>query len=139
LCNFILVFLRVFCGLNTLFKIPTLIPHQPKLGKRKNSSYNIPPSPSATTCTYRFHGPLSWLSDFWGWGAHRAQLRCPNDVSDDIYKWAWSTRRSLKPEFYKLPRPWSLWGSSPARENSHHRTENRTWDLMVSSNVANIN
>jgi hypothetical protein len=26
----------------------------------------------------------------------------------------------------------SLWGSSPARENSHSRTGNRTWDLMAS-------
>jgi hypothetical protein len=26
------------------------------------------------------------VTDFWGWGAHRAQLRCPDDVSDDIYE-----------------------------------------------------
>jgi hypothetical protein len=25
------------------------------------------------------------LTYFWGWGAFRAQLRCPDDVSDDIY------------------------------------------------------
>jgi hypothetical protein len=24
------------------------------------------------------------VTDFWGWGAHRAQLRCPDDVSDDM-------------------------------------------------------
>jgi hypothetical protein len=23
---------------------------------------------------------------FWVWGAHRAQLRCPDDVSDDMYE-----------------------------------------------------
>jgi hypothetical protein len=23
------------------------------------------------------------VTDFWGWDAHRAQLRCPDDVSDD--------------------------------------------------------
>jgi hypothetical protein len=49
------------------------------------------------------------------------------------YVWAWSTRRGLKPKFCKLPRPWSLWGSSPARENSHGRTGKRTRELMVSS------
>jgi hypothetical protein len=47
--------------------------------------------------------------------------------------WAWSTGRGLKPKFYKLARSWSLWGSSPERENSHGRTGNRTRDLMVSS------
>jgi hypothetical protein len=26
------------------------------------------------------------VTDFWGWGAHRAQLRCPDDVSDVIYE-----------------------------------------------------
>jgi hypothetical protein len=26
------------------------------------------------------------VTDFWGWGAHRAQLRCPDDVSDDVYE-----------------------------------------------------
>jgi hypothetical protein len=24
------------------------------------------------------------VTDFWGWDAHRAQLRCPDDVSDDM-------------------------------------------------------
>jgi hypothetical protein len=49
------------------------------------------------------------------------------------YVWACSTRTGLKPKFYKLPRPWSPWRSSPARENSHGRTRNWTRDLMVSS------
>jgi hypothetical protein len=39
----------------------------------------------------------------------------------------------LKPKFYRLPTPWSLWRSSPARENFHGRTGNKTRDLMVSS------
>jgi hypothetical protein len=26
------------------------------------------------------------VTDVWGWGAHRAQLRCPDDVSDDMYE-----------------------------------------------------
>jgi hypothetical protein len=45
---------------------------------------NVPPPPQ---CPYR--GPPagcgSSVTDFWGWGVHRAQLRCPDDVRDDIY------------------------------------------------------
>jgi hypothetical protein len=26
------------------------------------------------------------VTNFWGWGAHRAQLRCPDDMSDDLYE-----------------------------------------------------
>jgi hypothetical protein len=70
------------------------------------------------------------VTDFWVWGAHGAQLRCPSDVSGDF--WAWGARRGLKPKVYKLPRPRPPWGSSPIRENSHGRTGNRTQDLMSS-------
>jgi hypothetical protein len=76
------------------------------------------------------------VTDFWGWGAHKGQLRCPDYVSDVYYIWACSTRRDLKPIFFKLPRPWSPWVSSPARGNSHDRTENRTRDHMVSRKMA---
>jgi hypothetical protein len=31
----------------------------------------------------------------WGWDAHEAWLRCPNEVDGDI--WIWSTRRGLDP------------------------------------------
>jgi hypothetical protein len=30
--------------------------------------------------------PFLVVTDFWGWSAHRAQLRCPDDVSYDIYE-----------------------------------------------------
>ena len=33
-----------------------------------------------------------------GWDAHKAQLRCPDDVSGDIG--GCSARRALKPKFY---------------------------------------
>jgi hypothetical protein len=55
-------------------------------------SRDPPPSRAlnATTCPYRFRGPPSWLwrivTDFWGWGAHSAQLRYPDDVSDGMYE-----------------------------------------------------
>ena len=39
------------------------------------------------------------VTDFWGWDAHEAQLRCPDDVSGDIR--GCSARRALKPKFYQ--------------------------------------
>jgi hypothetical protein len=38
------------------------------------------------------------VTEFWGWDAHEAQLRCPGVVDGDI--WIWSAGRSLKPKFY---------------------------------------
>jgi hypothetical protein len=38
------------------------------------------------------------VTDLWGWDAHEAQLRCPDEVDGDI--WIWNTRRGLKPKFY---------------------------------------
>ena len=38
------------------------------------------------------------VTDFWGWDAHEARLRCPGDVSGDIG--GCSARRALKPNFY---------------------------------------
>ena len=43
-------------------------------------------------------GHDSSVTDFWGWDAHEAQLRCPDDVNGDIG--GWSARRVLKPKFY---------------------------------------
>jgi hypothetical protein len=71
------------------------------------------------------------VTDFWGWYAHEAQLRCPNEVGGGI--WIWITRRGLNLNSTKLPRPWSPRGSSPSRKNPHGRTGNRTRDLMISS------
>ena len=43
------------------------------------------------------HG--SSVTDFWGWDAQEAQLRCPDDVSGDTG--GCSARRVLKPKFYQ--------------------------------------
>jgi hypothetical protein len=91
---------------------------------------------NTTTCTYGLRGPPSRL---WPKCNRLLRLGRPQGAvtlprwCEWWYVWAWSTRRGLKPKFYRLPRPWSLWGSSPARENSHGRTGNRTQDLMASS------
>jgi hypothetical protein len=71
------------------------------------------------------------VTDFWGWDAHEAQLRCPDDVDGGIR--IWSTGRGLNVSSTKLPRPWSPWESSLSRKNLHGRTGNRTRDLMISS------
>jgi hypothetical protein len=45
--------------------------------------------------------PPGWgrsVTDFWGWDAHVAQLRCPDEVDGDI--WTLGTRRGLKRKFY---------------------------------------
>ena len=38
------------------------------------------------------------VTEFWGWDAHEAQLRCPDGVSGDIG--GYSSRKGLKPKFY---------------------------------------
>jgi hypothetical protein len=94
-------------------------------------------SPNATQCPCRFRGRPRWLWLKYNrllWLRRRdGTVTLPPWCEWWWYVWAWNTRRGLKPKFYKLPRPWSLWGSSPARENSQGRTWNRTRDLMVSS------
>ena len=62
----------------------------------------------------------SSVTDFWGWDAHKAQLRCPDDVSGDIG--GWSARRALKPKFYRTTQTMVTAGILPFRENSHGRT-----------------
>ena len=39
------------------------------------------------------------VTDFWGWDAHEARLRCPDDVSGNIG--GCSARRALQPKFYQ--------------------------------------
>ena len=43
-----------------------------------------PPNATTTTCSYDFCGfPPGCgdsVADFWGWDAHEARLRCPDDV-----------------------------------------------------------
>jgi len=77
-------------------------------------------SPNATTCPLRLHGlpPRLWLK------CNRLlRLRRPVGVVmlsrwewwwDE--RWIWGARGGLKPNFYKLPRPWSPWASSPFKE-----------------------
>jgi hypothetical protein len=68
------------------------------------------------------------VTDVWGWDAHEAQLRCPDEVDGDIIPGG-----ALNLNSSKLPRPWSPWESSPSRGNPHGRTGNRIRDLMTSS------
>jgi hypothetical protein len=80
----------------------------------------IPPPPNATTCPFvEFvvlppgHGRS--VTDFWGWDAHDAQLRCPTDVwvviEEDVVPGG-----ALNLNSTNLPRSWSPWESSPSRK-----------------------
>ena len=71
------------------------------------------------------------VNDFWGWDAHEAQLRCPDDVSGDIE--GCSARRALKPKFYQPTQTMVTVGILPSRKNSHGRARNRARNLMISS------
>ena len=42
------------------------------------------------------------VADFWGWDAHEARLRCPDDVSGDMQQDD-NTRRGLKPKSTNYP------------------------------------
>ena len=75
---------------------------------------------NATTCPFvdfvvlpPGHGRI--VTDFWGWDAHEAQLRCPNDVwvmiEEDVVPGG-----ALNLNSTNLPRPWSPWESSPSRK-----------------------
>ena len=69
------------------------------------------------------------VTDFRGWDAHEARLRCPDDVSGDIG--GCSVRRALKPKFYLPTQSMVTAGILPFGENSHGRVGNRTRDLMI--------
>ena len=64
------------------------------------------------------------LTDFWRWDAHKARLRCPDDVSGDIG--GCSASRALKPKFYYPTQTMVTAGILSFRENSHSRAGNRT-------------
>ena len=92
---------------------------------------------NAATCHCGLCDPLPWawhgrsLNDFWGWDTHEVQSHFPDDVSGDIG--GCRARRVLKTKFYQPTQTMVTTGILPFRENSHGRTENRTWDLIISS------
>ena len=88
---------------------------------------------SATTRPCGLPGHGRSVTDFWGWDAHEARLRCPDNVSGDIG--GCSARRALKPKFYQPTQTMVTAGILPFKENSHGRTGNRTRDLMISSQI----
>jgi hypothetical protein len=52
------------------------------------NNHNFPPMPTHVHTDFVVPPPGCGRSvtDFCGWGAHMAQLRCPDDVIDDIYE-----------------------------------------------------
>jgi hypothetical protein len=72
------------------------------------------------------------VTDFRDWGAHRAQLRCPDDVSDDMYECG-VPGGDLNQNSTGYLDHGQYADISPARKNFHGRTGNRTRYLIVSS------
>jgi hypothetical protein len=66
-------------------------------------------------------GGLS-VTDFLGWNAQEAPLRCPIRWMV-IYEYE-VPGGAINLSSTKLPRPWSQWESSPSRKNPHGRTGN---------------
>jgi len=54
------------------------------------------------------------VTDFSGWDAHEAWLRCPEDVSGDIG--GCSARRAIKPKFYQPTQTMVTAGILPSGE-----------------------
>jgi hypothetical protein len=53
------------------------------------------------------------VTDFCGWDAHEAWLRCSDEVDGDtVYEYG-VPGGALNLSSTKLPRPWSPWESSP--------------------------
>jgi hypothetical protein len=71
------------------------------------------------------------VTDFRGWGAHKEQLLFPDDLRDMYERRVPGGALNLNSTGY--PDHGRYGGSSPARENSHGRTRNRTRDLMAST------
>ena len=72
------------------------------------------------------------VADFWGWDAHGARLGCPDDVSGDMQEDEISGG-TLSLNLLTTQTMVTTGIFFPARKNSHGRTENRTRDLMISS------
>jgi hypothetical protein len=54
------------------------------------------------------------VTDFWGWDAHEAQLRCPNEVDGDNMKY----QKGLKPTFYQTTQTMVTMGIFRFKEKS---------------------
>jgi hypothetical protein len=70
------------------------------------------------------------VTDFWGWNAHEAQLRCPDEEDGDI--WIWSTGRALNINSTNYPDHGHHGNPPLSGKNPHGRAWNRTRDLMFS-------
>ena len=71
------------------------------------------------------------VANFWGWDAHEARLRCPDDVSGDMQE------DEIPGGVLSLNlltiQTMVTTGIFPCKEISHGRNGNRTQDLMISS------
>ena len=73
------------------------------------------------------------VTDLWGWDAHEAQLRCPDDVWVVIEEDVVPGGALNLNKFYKPTQTMVTAGIFPFKENSQGTAGNRTRDLMISS------
>jgi hypothetical protein len=57
------------------------------------------------------------VTDFWGWDAHEAQLRCPDEVDGDIWIWGTQTMVAKGIFSFKEKSPWQNRESNPGRHD----------------------
>ena len=81
-----------------LLHVPALLDHHQVINLRECFFFNPMPHMSFTDFVVLPPGHGRSVTDFSGWDAHEARLRCPDDVSGDIG--GCSARRALKPKFY---------------------------------------
>ena len=87
------------------------------------NSNNVPPVPPPVLMNFAVFPPGCGdsVADFWGWGAHEAQLRCPDDVSGDMYIYEDEVPGCvIKSKSTSYP-DHSHWETSPTRKHSHGR------------------
>ena len=87
----------------------------PFLFRHKHMSKFFPPPMSFVDFVVLPPGHGRSATDFWGWDAHEAQLRCPDGVwvviEEDVVPGG-----AVNLNYTNLPRPWSPRESSPSRK-----------------------
>ena len=110
------------------------ISHSEKRGRDMVNIFFFLPMPPHVLMNFRGFPPGCGdsVADFWGWNAHEARLRCPDDVSGDMQEDG-IPGGGLKPKSANYPDHSHHGESFPARKNSHGRSGNRTRDPMISN------
>jgi hypothetical protein len=118
------------------FDEPHPFPERGSPTRLSTSGQQSPPPPMPPHVLMNFRGfPPGCgdsVADFWGWDVHETRLRCPDDVSGDMQEDE-IPGGGLKPKSTNYPDHGHHGNLSLQGKISHCRTENRTRDIMISS------